>query len=391
MLHSLFERVLLVQQDPVRNRLLVLEIQEELIARTVRTEGAIRQTKKSIKAFRQEIRAVSRDDRRVRGISGQLKLRQSLLASNQDYLEILRTIGDALAFIFGDRFDLKPLAFREAPGFIGGKRGARLERAMLRIAFEQGHVAILNDLTHTLRHGDVTVFNSDGTFRLFEAKSGRGGDYARNKRQLEATQSMAKYLVTDVREEEGGVWQRVAVNATPTDHSAFVTNALQHLPPAGWSLTEVEPGLHYLLIDCAIGSLNEEMFSGLDRSKPVELISVNDMKYERMGYMPFPLLIRDANLLCRFYTGQLVINILVGLDRVNELLSRHGLSITFGDDPYMHWKVHDDSGAKYESFVSAHFVGRLAAEFVKLEWLVENIAVTQGAFRDMVQIRQNQV
>jgi len=385
-LRALFEAVLRVQQEPVRNRLMVLAIQEELIVRTVRTERSIRQAKAAINVHRGELR-VSRDDKSfVRGVSKKLKRRQSQIESSQEFLEILRAIGDALAFIFADRFDLKPLAFRDAPGFMSGKRGARLERAMLRTAFKYGHVAVLNDLTHTLRHGDVTVFNPDGTFRLFEAKSGRGGNYARNKRQFEATQAMAQYLVTDVREEEGGIWQRVSVNTHPPDHSAFVTNALKHMPQSGWSLTEVEPGLHYLLVDCASdGFRAEDAFAGLDKSNPVELISANDAKYERMGYTPFPLLIRDADLLCRFYAGEIVINILVSLDRVNALLSRHGLRVTFSDDALTHWKVHDDADPEHDSFVSSHFVGRLGAEFIQLGWLVENIAVTQRALEDLIQ------
>ena len=114
-------------------------------------------------------------------------------------------------------------------------------------------------------------------------------------------------------------------------------------------------------------------------------VRANDMKYERLGYTPFPLLIRDAEVLCRFYAGEIVINVLVSLKRVNELLDRHGLRVTFGDNSYMHWKVHDETGTEYDSFVSAHFVGRLGAEFVQLVWLAENIAVTQGAFKKMIE------
>lgn len=377
-LRALFERVLLVLSDPARHRLLVLDLQEELIERTVRVERAIRCAREAVAAHRTNLREHRSDGAYVRRISRQIARLKETITANQSYLEILRTVGDALAFIFGDRFDLKPLAFREAPGFIGGKRGARLERAILRSAFAHGHVAILNDITHTLRHGDVTVFRPDGTFHLIEVKSGRGGKFARSQRQLEVMRTMATYLVTDERKEEGGVWRRFAVRSAPADHSAFVTERLQSLPDCGWSLSEVEPGLFYLLVDCLKGSFSpERALAGLDRTTQFEVLSANNMKYERMGYVPFPLLIRDPDILCRFYAGELVVNIFVSIDAANHLLAAHGLSVSLHGDPLQHWEVHDNAHPQYASFTSAHFVGRLAAEFVTLKWLVESIAASQ--------------
>jgi hypothetical protein len=42
----------------------------------------------------------------------------------------LRAVGDAVAFIYGDRHELKELLQGEHAGFITGKQGARLERAI---------------------------------------------------------------------------------------------------------------------------------------------------------------------------------------------------------------------------------------------------------------------
>jgi hypothetical protein len=384
-LRNLFVRVLSLHADPIGNRLTALEVQEELIKRIVSVERLIRASKATVSNCKRELATPSQNRTKARQTKARLQRAKAQLSAHNDFLEMLRTIGDAVAFTFGDRFDLKPLAFREASGFIGGKRGARLERAILRMAFDRGLVAILNDLTHTLRFGDVTVFRPDGTFMIVEAKSGRGGKYSRNQRQIAAIREMAAYIETDVRQEAHGEWRRVALKSNPSDHAAHVTQMAQALVPGGWVAKEVEPGLHYFIID---GSDNDALdpagvFGALDKTKRYELLSVNDMKYERMGYTPFPLLIRDPDLLCRFFAGEFVINILVCIDRVNELLAVHGLEVTPGNDSLMHWRVHDKADVDLESFVSAHLVGRLAAEFVSLEWLVESIANSQQGFRDV--------
>ena len=76
-------------------------------------------------------------------------------------ISILRSVGDAVAFIYGDRWDLKQLALKQGAGFVTGKRGTRFERKILRRAFALGATVVMNDLTHTLRQGDITVFRPD--------------------------------------------------------------------------------------------------------------------------------------------------------------------------------------------------------------------------------------
>ena len=40
-------------------------------------------------------------------------------------ISVLRSVGDAVAFIYGDRWDLKQLALKQSAGFVTGKRGTR--------------------------------------------------------------------------------------------------------------------------------------------------------------------------------------------------------------------------------------------------------------------------
>lgn len=113
-------------------------------------------------------------------------------------LVIFRYIGDAIAFTYIDKWDIKPMAFKESAGYLSGKKGARLERKILRESFSMGVIAILNDLTNCIRYGDITV-PRDGKVRiLIEAKSGRKGRIDdRYERQREQAKNIINYLDTD--------------------------------------------------------------------------------------------------------------------------------------------------------------------------------------------------
>src|ERR1019366_8876504 len=186
------------------------------------------------------------------------------------------------------------------------------------------------------------------------------------------------YLTTDKREADGGIWQRVSVNEDPQYSFEEVTRMMPTLPYAGWLLEEGEPGLHYVLIDCAretgeYDSIFGDLFS---RNRPF-MISVNDMKEQSFAYYPFPLCIHDPDALFRFYNGEFVMFVIVDLERVNEVLIPHHLRVTLSANDEYPWLVSStaaDAVPKLSTFyVGFHPIGRLAAEFLRLDWLLENM------------------
>jgi hypothetical protein len=100
----------------------------------------------------------------------------------------------------------------------------RLERKVFRNAFDVGATVVMNDLTHTMRFGDITLFRpdlwpeGDSPFIWFEVKSGRGGDAARTARQMSASKYIGGHLATDRREADGDLYQRVSILDEPTHH-----------------------------------------------------------------------------------------------------------------------------------------------------------------------------
>ena len=135
-------------------------------------EGRIRKLKSSTKdlqkrlALQQHVR-LSKVEAQV--IKDKISYYQNKIDEYQLLLVIFRQIGDALAFIYFDKWDIKPLAFKQSPGFVS-KKGLKQEMTNLRRIFALGRVALMNDLTNCLRYGDISV-PKDGKMIIFEVKS----------------------------------------------------------------------------------------------------------------------------------------------------------------------------------------------------------------------------
>lgn len=150
------------------------------------------------------------------------------------------------------------------------------------------------------------------------------------------------------------------------------------LPKGGWLLEEVEPGLHYALIDCGREvKAYDLIFGDLFSRGRAFLMSVNDMKKHQLAYYPFPLCIHNPETLFRFYNGDFVMFVIVDLNRVNEAMAKYSMRVALsGNDEYP-WKVsstaRDAVPESSDFYVGFHPLGRLAAEFLRLDWLLENM------------------
>jgi hypothetical protein len=383
---ALFGKVHELHADPLGKRNLALDIQEEILQRMGRTEYLIRQIRGDNKHIKETLAQPGTNREAAREAKARHLAGEERIERQRTVISVLRSIGDAIAFIYGDRWDLKQMVMKEESGHITGKQGTRLERKILRKAFEIGATVVMNDLTHTLRHGDITVFRPDlwpdggSPFLLIEAKSGRGGDGSRTARQMAAVTRVFNYLSTDKRETEGGLWQRVSLIETPQHHCEKATRMMAKLTHGGWLMEQVEPGLHYLLVDSGYPTANyDAIFRELLASGPhFSVLSVNDMKKHQLGYYPFLLCIQDAEALFRFYNGEFVMFVFVNIDYVNLSLAPKGLQVTLTPNDEYPWQVLSSLGKHSaaesgESLVGFHPIGRLGAEFLRLDWFLQNI------------------
>lgn len=384
-LKSLFKKVYLLSSAPLENRLLAFEIQRELLKRILASEKRIKLNKDRKKLLKKDL--ANRQNSRAASniIKKQIKQVSDNIERQNFLLWVYRTIGDSVAFIYGDRWDLKQYVFKQNAGFISGKTGLKLERGILNAAFKSGATVVMNDLTNTMRHGDITIFRPDlwpdgGSPALFiEAKSGNGGNKKRAKRQEEAIKSITDYIYSDKRVVENGQYLRVAPNEAPTYYNTHITKMASQLKNKGWLHKELESGLHYLMVDVACTDFfkNDILSSIFGNFSKMYMLSVNGLKKKNLGYYPFPLSIKDEDVLFKFYNGEFVLFIIVDMDRLNEITMPHGLRVDCTDDDSYPWSVTQlnlsDTKEKIESYVGFHVIGRLASEFISLKWIADNV------------------
>jgi hypothetical protein len=84
-------------------------------------------------------------------------------------------------------------------------------------------------------------------------------------------------------------------------------------------------------------------------------------------------LIRDPDVLFRFFSGEFVAYVVVDVSFINDCIRSHGIAIEFAAET---WKIvsltrgADDWGEWYLSNRAIHL---LAAEFISLRWFIDNI------------------
>ena len=126
-------------------------LQKLLIKEIIRAERKIRRSKSILKT----LEAVAPE------ATAQLKER---IESYRHLAYIWRCFGDAIAFLFMDKFALKQTFFnthncnaKQDAGFLAGKAGLSGEWMVMEEFLSKGIPALISDLTNTIRHGDVCV------------------------------------------------------------------------------------------------------------------------------------------------------------------------------------------------------------------------------------------
>jgi len=353
-----------------------LEIQEELITRISYAERRIRKLKDEAKNLKASIKSnLKKTDSLEK--KARKKLCHERVSRFQELTSILRQVGDALAFTYIDKYDIKPMAFKPPPGSLSGKKGNRFERRILRKAFEIGDIAILNDLTNCLRYGDVTLIKND-EFYLIEAKKGKLKSQ-RTNRQEAGLRMICEYMRND---EVHGLYgnpypiHRVELSTTELNHQSKLTELVSTTPKGHDSYLILENGLAYAIFS---GPEMEKVFSEISEqfAEPLGL-PVNDLLNQNTGYFPFTLSIRNPEALLRFFLGEFVILVFVDIQVFKSAYSNRGMQLELklqdSECPLELVDVRPDLSKSGRCRISRHYFQRIQAEFLSLEWFVQETA-----------------
>ncbi len=172
------------------------ELQKLLLHEVMRAEGKIRELKT--------------EQRAVRGTEGStVKKRPSYFEKRIELFRqcafIWRCFGDAIAFLYMDRFALKQSFYstentnaKQDAGFIIGNEGLANELLLLDSALVHAVPALLVDLTNTIRHGDICLMGGSDPC-LIEVKTSKKLN-RRGKKQKRSLKKLHAFYETDMVE-----------------------------------------------------------------------------------------------------------------------------------------------------------------------------------------------
>lgn len=363
--------------NPYDNLDLAYEIQMKILERIILIEKEIISNKETLKNNKiiTHDKSTPQEKRKKLGIkNNNLKKINIMLKEN---MKEIRSYGDSIAFTYFNKYYLKPLCWKNSAGFINGKEGLKKELEVFDSYFKKGEFAILNDITNSLKYGDITV-NNDGKPHLIEIKSSAFVD-ARVHRQREGLHEKLKIINNDSidnLDENGLHFKRVHSKENEVDYINLLQNLINEALLSGEAIKEVEQGLLYV-IEYNINQKNEstkvknikQAVSTL--KKPHEIV-LNLFNGVEDNFTPFPLLIKNHVALEEFNYGNLLIITYIDIEIVGNKLKSMGYNLkSFNHDGLI--IEFDMKGKKIDMNVGFHHTSRLGREFISLEWFIKSI------------------
>ena len=290
-----------------------------------------------------------------------------------------RCFGDAVAFLFMDKFALKQTFYnthncqpKQDAGFLIGKSGLQLELDILHTFLDNGIPALLTDLTNSIQYGDVVLMVGPDP-EIIEVKSGKLDQ--RGKRQLKSIRQLNKFFATDEIENFRGLGklQRVSHDSEETNYVDTINECITSAMESGFAWRSPEEGLHYLAIADDRTEISEVM-KEMDLNQPLAFL-LNEAKSNRVWspYSPYTLSIRNRDALVQFVRGELILVVFYDLDVIRRLVEQEGNNFELLDpDSHYVFEISQPEGAGFIR-MGRHLFNRLAYEFSSPVWLLRII------------------
>ena len=339
----------------------LLGLQELLISEITLAETRVRQNKK---------KARNAHGRTAEYFSARAK-------SLQNVIYYWKSFGDAVAFIYLDRFALKHVHYnlhnlspRSNAGFISGSAGFAREVDTMRLILSAGHPCVLTDLTNTIRYGDVCLLHGPDP-SLIEVKSSkaRGRRAARQRGNLKA---LTEFYRTDQLDGLRGLprVQRVAIHTKYKTYTAELNHCIRTAYDEGYAIASPEEGVHYVVIT----ETRTPVSHILQQVKAEEpwVFLLNELKSEQgwAPYYPFTLLIETRRALYDFILGRLFIVVFLDSAVIRRRIAEMGYApeIVHDSETPLRATATDGEG---EARFSQHLLVRAALEAMSIDSILQ--------------------
>ena len=224
-----------------------------------------------------------------------------------------KMFGDAVAFLYIDRFALKHVYYnthnpnpKQDAGFIRGSVGFEREVEGVRYLLDAGCPCLLTDLTNTIRYGDICVLHGPDPI-LIEVKSSKVKD-RRLGRQRKNLKILSEFYRTDELDGLRG-FPRLRRTAIRIECKTFESEFNQCIHAAydkGHALISPEDGVYYVAV-VGSGTPISNVFQQVKAREPWVFV-LNALKSDQMWapYYPFTLLIETGRALYDFILGRFI-------------------------------------------------------------------------------------
>ncbi|OVE68692.1 hypothetical protein CCS79_12425 [Clostridium diolis] len=375
--YNLNETLEIFLDDPYGNKKIAFDIQMSILNRILLIEDEINKNEEIRKSNKKITKIKSTDNNVRRELSSQSKTIKDINILYKEDMKKLRTIVDSIAFSYFSKYDLKPLVWKQSPGFIGGKTGLKKELEIFESYFETGKFAILNDITNSLKFGDLTI-DKNGKPDLLEVKTSSFID-KRVVKQRTDIQDKLNVINNDYIENFEGTdltFKRIHSEESEINYVDLLQGMIKKAFSIGESVNKVEDGLTYIVLY----NLNQkDELENKDKLKEIfnsfkqpHVFALNFLKSVKENYTPFPIIIRDSMALQEFYDGNLIIIVVVDMDILKNKLDLLGYTLKSKDDEGLKITFRLN-GKDTEIIVSNYHFYRLGRELLSLDWFISSI------------------
>lgn len=372
----LVELVRLIEASPddleaVRacNRLILAEI--------VHAERAVRRHRARHRELRRALKTGRNDRSTSTVLRTKIKRAGCCIAAQEDRIFTWKCFGDALAFLYLDKFSIKHaffevdrLGIKIGAGLIDGKAGLDAELACLDAAISAGVPAVLCDITNVIRYGDVCLLGASDPM-LLEVKSGDRLSQ-RGRRQMQMLDQLHAFLRTDraecFRGLDGPV-RRVAFKAPERTNIEALNTCIATAEKDGQATARPEPGVTIVAI---YGTVDVRAIFDSLTDEPRMVFMLNGDKNDRAWspYLPFVLSIRAGRHLLDFIEGRLFLIVLIDPRPLCAAMAQDGWCVRFKPEGEHAIQCFHPPTRAYLG-LSREFLSRAAYDFVSLAWIAE--------------------
>jgi len=297
-----------------------------------------------------------------------------------------RCFGDAIVYLYIDAsaiktlfYELDSLSPRRTAGYLGGKKGHRLELRILRHLHNDGVPALLSDSTNVIRYGDLCLLVSSDPF-VIEVKSSKQ-DNDRCRRQIASLQRISDFFITDNIPLLRGLGPGVRVQ-TPTAQISYqsdLKSILEEALSSGSVMVELEQGMSLLVARSEADIQELIMQIPVENDDQLILCNWNAYKY-RQDWLPFKPFLQAFDTASHFKAmidDKIALVVAINLTALARHARTKGLRVEILDDQYFILELSDlDSDpALSETLrcrVSYFYLNRALLELTSASWLIEN-------------------